>query len=229
MPTPQRLSFDASPTVSYSVVPSTAARVVRAAATAESRLAASRANVSLEPSAASAPATAAKKPKEAAAATASTQRPMRSDSQARMTQRHSATVARPAAALRTRPADPPLFDASPPPRMHRREGDSRAAWHATPADAAGLWEALNPDDQPMTATQEAIPAADGFCPPSPPPLFSLRSASRGRSAAPAEDPTLSDAERAELWASSARAYFKLIDQRPLRTERRAKPPQASQE
>ena len=101
-----------------------------------------------------------------------------------------------------------------------------AAAGATPAD---LWAVLAPEEEPMTATQEAIPAADGYQPASPPPLFSLRSVSMDRGdASPlaADDAatatttravaSMDDATRADLWASSAKAYFDLIDSKPLR-------------
>lgn len=58
-------------------------------------------------------------------------------------------------------------------------------------------------EEPLTATQEAE-AAEDYVPPSPPPMFSLRSVSNHRA-----EPT------AEAWKADAKAFFHFIDERKL--------------
>jgi hypothetical protein len=160
-------------------------------------------------------------------------------------QARSATTARPRRPRSTE-TDPvfdsasPLFDQSPQPRALRSETNTtatatrpRVQAHTTPAGDAEMWNALMPEDDPMTATQEALPPAEGYGPPSPPPLFSLRSVSmpgrslsRGRPEGRDAPPTalaLSDKLRGELWASTARAYFDRIDKVTLRTSKQPAP------
>jgi hypothetical protein len=149
---------------------------------------------------------------------------------------------------------------SPAPRVPpRREADATAARRMVappaqhPVAAAAVvqtpGENFIPDgDLPLTVTQEALPSADGYRPPSPPPLFSLRSVSMPLPSSSSEAaaakalaavyvpesgvafearPGMTEQDRIMLWSASAKAFFDFIDERRLNVATTTTAPTAS--